>query len=62
METNQRSQARRSQGWERRDGIRSDLTLLDQVREEMRLKDYSIRTERSYYDWIRQCFDDDDLH
>ena len=61
METNQRSQARRSHGWERRDGIRSDLItpnpklkLLDQVREVMRLKHYSIRTERSYCDWIRR--------
>jgi len=61
METNQRSQARRSYGWERRDGIRSDLIipnpklkLLDQVREVMRLKHYSIRTERSYCDWIRR--------
>jgi hypothetical protein len=28
--------------------------LLDQVREVMRLKHYSIRTERSYCDWIRR--------
>ena len=61
METNQRSQARRSHGCERRDGIRSDLItpnpklkLLGQVREVMRLKHYSIRTERSYCDWIRR--------
>jgi len=30
------------------------LKLLDQVREVMRLKHYSIRTERSYSDWIRR--------
>jgi integron integrase len=30
------------------------LKLLDQVREVMRLKHYSIRTERSYGDWIRR--------
>ena len=30
------------------------LKLLDQVREVMRLKHYSIRTERSYADWIRR--------
>ncbi len=30
------------------------LKLLDQVREVMRLKHYSIRTERSYCDWIRR--------
>ena len=28
------------------------LKLLDQVREVMRLKHYSIRTESSYCDWI----------
>jgi integrase-like protein len=28
--------------------------LLDQVREVMRLKHYSIRTERSYADWIKR--------
>ena len=61
METNQKSQGRRSHGWERQQGIRSDLIipnpklkLLDQVREVMRLKHYSIRTERSYGDWIRR--------
>jgi integron integrase len=59
METNQRSQARRSYPWV--DGVRSDLItpnpklkLLDQVREVMRLKHYSIRTERSYCDWIKR--------
>ncbi len=30
------------------------LKLMDQVREVMRLKHYSIRTERSYSDWIRR--------
>ena len=28
--------------------------LLDQLREVMRLKHYSIRTERSYADWVRR--------
>jgi integron integrase len=30
------------------------LKLLDQVREVMRLKHYSIRTERTYCDWLRR--------
>jgi len=30
------------------------LRLLDQVREVMRIKHYSIRTERCYCDWIRR--------
>jgi hypothetical protein len=30
------------------------LKLMDQVREVMRLKHYSLRTERSYGDWIRR--------
>jgi hypothetical protein len=30
------------------------LKLLDQVREVMRLKHYSIRTERTYADWVRR--------
>ena len=30
------------------------LKLLDQVREVMRLKHYSIRTEKAYCDWIRR--------
>ncbi len=30
------------------------LKLLDQVREVLRLRHYSIRTERSYCDWIRR--------
>ncbi len=30
------------------------LKLLDQVREVMRLKHYSIRTERAYCDWMRR--------
>ena len=30
------------------------LKLLDQMREVMRLKHYSIRTERSYADWVRR--------
>ena len=28
--------------------------LLDQVREKIRLKHYSIRTEQAYVDWIRR--------
>ncbi|MDP3138095.1 MAG: phage integrase N-terminal SAM-like domain-containing protein, partial [Burkholderiaceae bacterium] len=28
--------------------------LLDQVRGKLRLKHYSIRTERAYVDWIKQ--------
>ena len=47
METNQKSQARDSPGWGRRtsDLITPNpkLKLLDQVREVMRLKHYSIR-------------------
>ena len=30
------------------------LKLLDQIREVMRVKHYSLRTERSYCDWIRR--------
>src|SRR6267154_1313313 len=30
------------------------LKVMDQVREVMRLKHYSIRTERCYSDWIRR--------
>jgi hypothetical protein len=30
------------------------LKLLDQAREVMRLRHYSIRTERSYCDWLRR--------
>jgi hypothetical protein len=30
------------------------LKLLEQMREVMRLKHYSIRTERSYCDWVRR--------
>ena len=30
------------------------LKLLEQIREVMRLRHYSIRTERCYYDWIRR--------
>jgi len=33
---------------------RKDKKILDQVREVMRLKHYSIHTERSYCDWIRR--------
>ena len=28
--------------------------LLDQIREVMRLKHYSLRTERSYCDWVKR--------
>ena len=31
-----------------------NLRLLDQIREVMRLKHYSIRTERTYCDWVRR--------
>ncbi len=31
-----------------------NLKLLDQIREVMRLRHYSIRTERSYCDWVRR--------
>jgi len=61
METPESSQARRSHPWERRGGIGSDLIIpnpklksLDQVREVMRFKHYSIRIERCYCDWIRR--------
>ncbi len=30
------------------------IKLLDQVRERIRYKHYSIRTERAYVDWIRR--------
>ncbi|MEE9396357.1 MAG: phage integrase N-terminal SAM-like domain-containing protein [Methylococcales bacterium] len=33
---------------------RSNLKLLDEVRQRIRIKHYSIHTERSYCDWIRQ--------
>jgi len=32
----------------------SPLRLLDQVRERIRVKHYSIRTEQAYADWIRR--------
>jgi hypothetical protein len=32
------------------------LKLLDQVSEVMRFKHYSIRTERTYREWIKQSF------
>jgi hypothetical protein len=60
METNQRSQAPnsgRQWGGPRRSDLivpNPKLKLLDQVQEVMRLKHYSIRTERSYSDWIRR--------
>jgi Phage integrase, N-terminal SAM-like domain len=58
---NQESQLGNSSGWDRR-GRRPSLLitpnpklkLLDQVREVMRLKHYSIHTERSYSDWVRR--------
>lgn len=58
---NQESQSEHSAGG-RRPGCRGGalitpnpkLKLLDQVREVLRLKHYSIRTERSYCDWIRR--------
>ena len=61
METHQRSQGSRGSHWRRGGQVRSDLIipnpklrLMQQVREVMRLKHYSIRTERSYCDWIRR--------
>jgi hypothetical protein len=41
-------------GWVARDLITPNpkLKLMDQVREVMRLRHYSIRTERCYCDWI----------
>ena len=61
MATYDRSQARRGSGWKDRAGSgpalivpNPKLKLLDQVREVMRLKHYSIRTERCYCDWIRR--------
>jgi hypothetical protein len=61
METHQISQAWRSHGCQKRGAVGSELIipnpkpkLLDQVREVMRLKHYSIRAERCYCDWIRR--------
>ena len=68
---NQRGQGQSGQrtaprpgGWQRDPGAprglitpHPKLKLLDQVREVMRLKHYSIRTERSYCDWIRRYID-----
>jgi len=34
----------------------NDKRLLEEVRDIMRLKHYSIHTERSYCDWIRRMF------
>ena len=72
METHQKSQARESPGWGRRSSDliipNPKLKLLDQVREVMRLKHYSIRMERCYCDWIRRYIhfhgmrSRDDLH
>jgi hypothetical protein len=45
--------------WVRREALitpNPKLKLLQQVREVMRLKHYSIRTERSYCDWIRRFY------
>src|SRR5512140_1179736 len=38
------------------------LKLLDQVREVMRLKHYSIRTETAYCDWIKRYVNKTTLH
>ena len=35
--------------------------LLDQLREVMRLKHYSIRTERTYCDWVRRHVQFDEM-
>ena len=58
-EANQRRQSemastRRSGAGRERVIPNPKLKLLDQVREVMRLKHYSLRTERSYCDWIRR--------
>jgi len=40
--------------------IDSPPKLLDQVRDKLRVKHYSIRTERAYVDWIKRfirCYD-----
>ncbi len=31
-----------------------NLTLMDQVRKVLRIKDYATRTEQAYCDWIRR--------
>ncbi len=61
MGPNPSSQAPRAHPWGAGGQVRYELItpnpklkLLDQVREVMRLKHYSIRTERSYCDWIRR--------
>ena len=61
METHQRSKGSSGSRWRPGGQIRSDLIipnpklkLMEQVREIMRLKHYSIRTEGSYCDWIRR--------
>ena len=33
----------------------SSPKLLDQVRDKLRVKHYSIRTEQTYVDWIKRC-------
>ena len=32
-----------------------DQKLLDQVRDAIRLKHFSIRTEKAYVNWVRRC-------
>ncbi len=60
MAMHQRSQHRKDwengPDWKRGELITPNpkLKLLDQVREVLRLKHYSIRTERSYCDWIKR--------
>ena len=56
-----KDQGRSRSDWKGPGPVRRDLItpnpklkLLDQVREVMRLKHYSIRTERCYCDWIKR--------
>ena len=44
----------RNAEWPWRAATLRDRKLLEQMREVKRLKHYSIRTERSYCDWVRR--------
>ena len=37
-------------------GIRVSIRLLDEVRDLVRRRHYSIHTERAYRDWVRRYF------
>src|SRR5580765_3671898 len=61
MEWDGKGQGRSRSGWKGPGAVGGELItpnpklkLLDQVREAMRLKHYSIRTERCYCDWIKR--------